>query len=93
MSQGSPQLTTDQYMEYRRGSVGTYPTFAVVEWANGIDLPPYVMQHASIAMFEDIVTDIVIYGNDLLSLRKDMVSPSDDESHSKYREVARGLYR
>ncbi|KAF3013727.1 terpene cyclase [Neopestalotiopsis sp. 37M] len=65
-------ILLDQYMEYRRGCIGTYPAFAVVEWATGVDLPLYVMQHPSIIMCEIIATDIVIYGNDLLSLRKDM---------------------
>lgn len=31
MSSGYNTLDIDQYMDYRRGSVGTYPAFPVVE--------------------------------------------------------------
>lgn len=82
---GHKKLSVEQYMDYRRASVGTYPSFPVIEsvllftckssmtgrqyranprttirCATGVDLPRSVMQHPSILICEEAITDIVI---------------------------------
>ncbi|KAI0007135.1 isoprenoid synthase domain-containing protein [Xylariaceae sp. FL0662B] len=72
VKQNSSILSVEEYMNFRRGSIGTYPSFSLIEYAHGIDLPQEIIDHPSIGICEEVASDLVILVNDLLSYRKDL---------------------
>ena len=66
-------ITVDEYLNFRRGTIGAMPCFCLVEYAEGIDLPQHVIDHPSIAACQQVAVDLVLIDNDLLSYRKDLV--------------------
>lgn len=51
--------TVQEYMDMRAGCVGAYPCIGLMEYAEGIDLPQYVMDHPSIEAISRILCDLV----------------------------------
>ncbi|KAF3940338.1 hypothetical protein ABW19_dt0201791 [Dactylella cylindrospora] len=65
-------ISFDEYMDIRRGNACTWPFFSISEWAFNIDLPQHIMEHPSISTCKDVLTDMIIYQNEVMSLRKDL---------------------
>ncbi|PLB43914.1 terpene synthase metal binding domain protein [Aspergillus steynii IBT 23096] len=63
--------TIDRLIELRRGSIGATPIFALVEYAYDLELPDSVMQHPIIEKLGEIITDIVLIQNDIVSYFKE----------------------
>ncbi|KAH7317036.1 isoprenoid synthase domain-containing protein [Stachybotrys elegans] len=68
----SRTIGVEEYMDLRRGSIGTYPSFSLVEYAHNIQIPQDILNHESIKTCEEVSSDLVILVNDLLSYRKDI---------------------
>ncbi|KAI0111201.1 Presilphiperfolan-8-beta-ol synthase [Nemania sp. FL0031] len=66
------KLTVDEYIDFRRQSIGAKPTCALIEYAHRINIPQSVLDHPSIVECEEISADLTTLVNDLLSLRKDL---------------------
>ncbi|KAF5022161.1 hypothetical protein F66182_5748 [Fusarium sp. NRRL 66182] len=56
---GASRLTVEQYMDMRAGCVGAYPCIGLMEFAEGIDLPQYVVDHPSLDAICRITADLV----------------------------------
>ncbi|KAK0387053.1 hypothetical protein NLU13_5366 [Sarocladium strictum] len=67
------KITVDEYLNFRRGTIGAMPCFCLVEYAEGIDLPQYVIDHPSIQACQQVAVDLVLMDNDVLSYRKDLI--------------------
>ncbi|EWY82669.1 hypothetical protein FOYG_14764 [Fusarium oxysporum NRRL 32931] len=65
--------TIEEYMDMRAGCVGAYPCIGLMEFAEGIDIPQYVMDHPSMQAISRITCDLVTLQNDLCSYRKDLI--------------------
>lgn len=65
----------DEYVNMRRGTIGVYPSVVMTEWAGGVDLPEDVAKHPSIFKLMQCSADHVMLVNDILSYKKDLVSP------------------
>ncbi|KAI1746642.1 Presilphiperfolan-8-beta-ol synthase [Xylaria castorea] len=66
------KLTIDEYIDFRRQSIGAMPSCSLVEYACGINISQSVLDHPSIVECEKISADLVYLVNDVLSLRKDV---------------------
>ncbi|KAI8624673.1 Presilphiperfolan-8-beta-ol synthase [Xylariaceae sp. FL1651] len=66
------KLSVDEYIDFRRQSIGAMPSCSLVEYACGIDISQSVLDHPSIVECEKISADLVFLVNDVLSLRKDL---------------------
>ncbi|KAI1163815.1 Presilphiperfolan-8-beta-ol synthase [Nemania serpens] len=66
------KLTIDEYIDFRRQSIGAMPSCSLVEYACNIKISQSVLDHPSIVECEKISADLVYLVNDVLSLRKDM---------------------
>ncbi|KAI0487794.1 Presilphiperfolan-8-beta-ol synthase [Xylaria cf. heliscus] len=66
------KLTVDEYIDFRRQSIGAMPSCSLVEYACGINISQSVLDHSSIVECEKISADLVYLVNDVLSLRKDV---------------------
>ncbi|KAF5515885.1 Presilphiperfolan-8-beta-ol synthase [Colletotrichum siamense] len=71
-SQSAFTLTVDEYMNFRRATIGTEPSFALVEYAHGINISQKYLGHPSVRECERVSADLVIFVNDILSYRKDL---------------------
>lgn len=69
--------TVEEYMDMRAGCVGAYPCIGLMEFAEQIDLPQYVMDHRSLEAISRITCDLVTLQNDLCSYRKDLIKGED----------------
>ncbi|RWA13226.1 hypothetical protein EKO27_g1845 [Xylaria grammica] len=65
-------LTIDEYIDFRRQSIGAMPSCSLVEYACDINITQSVLDHPSIVECEKISADLVYLVNDVLSLRKDI---------------------
>ncbi|CAJ2503630.1 Uu.00g110240.m01.CDS01 [Anthostomella pinea] len=66
------RLTVDEYIDFRRQSIGAMPSCSLVEYACGITISQSVLDHPSSVECEKISADLVFLVNDVLSLRKDL---------------------
>ncbi|KAI1272131.1 Presilphiperfolan-8-beta-ol synthase [Xylaria sp. FL0933] len=66
------KLTIDEYIDFRRQSIGAMPSCSLVEYACDIKISQAVLDHPSIVECEKISADLVYLVNDVLSLRKDI---------------------
>ncbi|KAI1267885.1 Presilphiperfolan-8-beta-ol synthase [Xylariaceae sp. FL1019] len=66
------KLTVDEYIDFRRQSIGAMPSCSLVEYACDIKISQSVLDHPSIVECEKISADLVYLVNDVLSLRKDL---------------------
>lgn len=71
------KVTVDEYLKFRRGTIGAMPCFCLVEYAEGIDLPQYIIDHPSIQACQQVAVDLVLIDNDILSYRKDLIEGED----------------
>ncbi|MCJ1345756.1 hypothetical protein MMC31_003965 [Peltigera leucophlebia] len=61
----------EEYVLFRRVTVGMKPCFVMVEISRRIDVPDSVIQHPTIRVLLDISTDIVLLINDICSFNKE----------------------
>ncbi|KAJ8118391.1 hypothetical protein ONZ43_g3998 [Nemania bipapillata] len=66
------KLTVDEYIDFRRQSIGAKSTCTLVEYVHGIKISQSVLDHPSIVECENISAELSFLVNDLLSLRKDL---------------------
>ncbi|KAH8844670.1 hypothetical protein MCOR27_011710 [Pyricularia oryzae] len=66
-------LSVDEYLAFRRGTIGVMPCLCLVEYAEGIELPQYVVDHPSVKACQQVAVDLVLLDNDILSYRKDLI--------------------
>lgn len=59
------------YIDLRRRTIASYPTFALVEYCYGLNIPHEVMTHSSVKRIERLATEITILHNDVLSYHKE----------------------
>ncbi|KAL7934326.1 terpenoid synthase [Trichoderma chlorosporum] len=71
-SSPAPTLTVDEYMAYRRRTIGVELAIRLVEYAEDIKLPQTQMDHPSLQLCTEIVVDLVILSNDILSYKKEV---------------------
>ncbi|KAK7978093.1 isoprenoid synthase domain-containing protein [Apiospora saccharicola] len=64
------ELSIPDYLDFR--TIGVMPCTALVEYALGIDLPDYVINHQSLTDCREVAIDLVLLDNDILSYKKDM---------------------
>lgn len=69
----SLNLNVDEYMDFRRRSIGVFPTQELIEYAHGIKLPQYVFNAQAITELRRISADMTALGNDMVSYRKDLI--------------------
>ena len=53
----------EEYITGRRDTSGCKPSWAMIEYANGLDLPDEVMEHRTIQSLEDAANDLVSWSN------------------------------
>lgn len=53
----------DSYIGFRRDTSGCKPFFALIEYANGLDLPDEVFEDPTVCMLQETVNDIVSWSN------------------------------
>jgi Terpene synthase family 2, C-terminal metal binding len=53
----------ESYVPLRRDTSGCKPCFALIEYAAGIDLPDYVVEHPTIRALEEATNDLVTWSN------------------------------
>ncbi|KXH39309.1 hypothetical protein CNYM01_04276 [Colletotrichum nymphaeae SA-01] len=71
-SESAMALTVEEYMGFRRGTIGCQPSYVLVEFCHGISVPSNVINHESLQECRRISADLVILVNDILSYRKDL---------------------
>ncbi|KAI3558552.1 hypothetical protein CABS03_08490 [Colletotrichum abscissum] len=71
-SKSAMALTVEEYMGFRRGTIGCQPSYVLVEFCHGINVPSNVIDHESLQECRRISADLVILVNDILSYRKDL---------------------
>lgn len=52
--------TPEEYLDYRRRSVGVRPMFPLIEYCYNLDLPEDVFSHKVICELEDMAVDLVL---------------------------------
>jgi pentalenene synthase len=62
------------YLEIRSVTVGVIPTFHFIEYAEGFELPPAVVDHPLVRALHTAGMQLELLSNDLASLEKDMAS-------------------
>ena len=53
----------DTYIGFRRDTSGCKPCFALIEYANGLNLPDEVFEDPTVRMLQETVNDIVSWSN------------------------------
>ncbi|PNP58994.1 hypothetical protein THARTR1_01242 [Trichoderma harzianum] len=71
-SSSAPALTVDQYMSYRRRTIGVVLAIRLVEYAEDIKLSQTQMDHPSLQLCTSTIVDLVILSNDILSYKKEV---------------------
>ncbi|KAK7026974.1 isoprenoid synthase domain-containing protein [Favolaschia claudopus] len=59
----------DSYISLRRDTSGCKPSFALIEYANNLNLPDIVMEHSVIVSLGEAANDLVTWSNDIFSYR------------------------
>ncbi|RPD61335.1 terpenoid synthase [Lentinus tigrinus ALCF2SS1-6] len=57
----------ESYINMRRDTSGCKPCWALIEYANNLDLPDWVMYHPIVAGLGDAANDLVTWSNDIFS--------------------------
>ncbi|KAI1498321.1 terpenoid synthase [Biscogniauxia marginata] len=68
----------NSYIEVRRRTVGTLPSFRILEMA--MNIPDDIMEHAIIQELELLATDLTIFTNDILSYNKEQACGDDEHN-------------
>ncbi|KAL6796711.1 isoprenoid synthase domain-containing protein [Trichoderma sp. SZMC 28012] len=71
-SSSAPALPVDQYMSYRRRTIGVVLAIRLVEFAEDIRLSQTQMDHPSLQLCTSTIVDLVILSNDILSYKKEV---------------------
>ncbi|OHE93161.1 hypothetical protein CORC01_11573 [Colletotrichum orchidophilum] len=71
-SKSALNLTVDDYMNFRRATIGCQPSYVLVEFCHGINVPQENIDDESLKECRRISADLVILVNDILSYRKDL---------------------
>lgn len=53
----------ESYIPFRRDASGCKPCFALIEYANGLDLPDEVFEDPTVCALQEIANDIVSWSN------------------------------
>ena len=53
----------EDYIVVRRDTSGCKPCWALIEYANGLDLPDEVMEHPTIQSLDEATNDLVTWSN------------------------------
>lgn len=61
----------ESYIEYRRDTSGCKPSYAMIEYAAGVDLPDEVVSHPVIIAMEEAANDMIGWCNDIYSYNKE----------------------
>jgi len=61
----------EDYIVVRRDTSGCKPCWALIEYANGLDLPDEVMEHPTIQGLDEATNDLVAWSNDILSYNRE----------------------
>ncbi|EJC98233.1 terpenoid synthase [Fomitiporia mediterranea MF3/22] len=64
-------MDLDSYIVLRRDTSGCKPCWALIEYANGLDLPDFAMQHEAVETLGEATNDIVSWSNDIFSYSKE----------------------
>ncbi|OJT14281.1 Alpha-muurolene synthase [Trametes pubescens] len=57
----------ESYIAMRRDTSGCKPCWALIEYANDLDLPDWVMEHPCVRGLEEAANDLVTWSNDIFS--------------------------
>lgn len=57
----------ESYIQFRRDASGCKQCFALIEYANGLDLPDEVFDDSIVRTLQEIANDIVSWSNDIVS--------------------------
>ncbi|KAF9877982.1 pentalenene synthase [Colletotrichum karsti] len=66
-------LTIEEFLVFRRGTIGVMPCTVLVEYALGIEVPEHIINHPSIKACQEVAVDLVLLDNDVLSYKKDVI--------------------
>ncbi|KAI0763056.1 terpenoid synthase [Trametes elegans] len=69
----------ESYIAMRRDTSGCKPCWALIEYANDLDLPDWVMEHPCIRGLEEAANDIVTWSNDIFSYN---VEQANGDTHN-----------
>ncbi|THU75845.1 terpenoid synthase, partial [Dendrothele bispora CBS 962.96] len=61
----------ESYIALRRDTSGCKSTFALIEYANNLNIPDEVMEHPMIRSLDEACNDLVAWSNDLFSFNKE----------------------
>ncbi|KAF7325813.1 Terpene-synth-C domain-containing protein [Mycena kentingensis (nom. inval.)] len=67
------------YIELRRDTSGCKPSFALIEYANNLDIPDEVMEHPLLESLTEAANDLVTWSNDIFSYN---VEQSKGDTHN-----------
>ncbi|TEA14390.1 (+)-eremophilene synthase [Colletotrichum sidae] len=66
-------LTIDEFLVFRRGTIGVMPCTVLVEYALDIEVPETIINHTSVKTCQEVAVDLVLLDNDVLSYKKDVL--------------------
>ncbi|KAH8106507.1 terpenoid synthase [Phellopilus nigrolimitatus] len=62
-------LDLDAYIALRRDTSGCKPCWALIEYANGLNIPDHVMAHEAVDTLGEAANDLVSWSNDIFSFK------------------------
>ncbi|KAI1794414.1 terpenoid synthase [Ganoderma leucocontextum] len=69
----------ESYIAMRRDTSGCKPCWALIEYANNLDLPDFVMEHPIVLALGEAANDLVTWSNDIFSYN---VEQSNGDTHN-----------
>ncbi|CAK5261827.1 unnamed protein product [Mycena citricolor] len=69
----------ESYIALRRDTSGCKPSFALIEYANNLDIPDEVMEHPLLMSLTEAANDLVTWSNDIFSYN---VEQSKGDTHN-----------
>lgn len=66
-------ISMDEFLVFRRGTIGVMPCTVLVEMALNIEVPEHIINHPSIQACQEVAVDLVLLDNDVLSYKKDVI--------------------
>ncbi|KAI0676414.1 terpenoid synthase [Trametes maxima] len=69
----------ESYIAMRRDTSGCKPCWALIEYANNLDLPDWVMEHPCVRGLEEAANDLVTWSNDIFSYN---VEQANGDTHN-----------
>ncbi|KAJ6569008.1 isoprenoid synthase domain-containing protein [Mycena capillaripes] len=71
--------TLEEYIRLRRDTAACKPCWAIIEYANNLNIPNHVMGHPVVRGLEDAANDLVAWSNDIFSYS---VEQSKGDTHN-----------